>query len=58
MATTTSLSERNTQLRLVQPFLETLGWSLDRIVAEYEFADARGNRSISHSSSRRCPKSS
>lgn len=42
VATTTSLSERNTQLRLVQPFLETLGWSLDRIVAEYEFADARG----------------
>lgn len=42
VATTNSLSERNTQLRLVQPFLETLGWSLDRIVAEYEFADARG----------------
>jgi|AntDeeMinimDraft_4_1070355.scaffolds.fasta_scaffold00266_15 hypothetical protein len=42
VATTASLSERNTQLRLVQPFLEALGWSLERIVAEYEFADAGG----------------
>ena len=35
IASADSLSERNTQLRLVQPFLTMLGWSLDRIVAEY-----------------------
>ena len=39
IASTDSLSKRNTQLRLVQPFLTTLGWSLDEIVAEYEIPD-------------------
>ncbi|MCL9814944.1 hypothetical protein [Natranaeroarchaeum aerophilus] len=39
IASTDSLSKRNTQLRLVRPFLTTLGWSLDEIVAEYEVPD-------------------
>ncbi len=39
IASADSLSERNTQLRLVQPFLTMLGWSLDEIVAEYEVPD-------------------
>lgn len=39
VASTDSLSKRNTQLRLVQPFLTTLGWSIDEIVAEYEISE-------------------
>jgi len=40
------LSERNTQIRLVQPFLTALGWELHQIAADREVPTAEGSVAV------------
>lgn len=40
------LSERNTQIRLVQPFLTALGWELRQIEADRDVATAEGSVTV------------
>jgi|GEM_PF-465456 len=40
------LSERNTQIRLVQPFLTALGWELHRIAADRRVTTAAGSATV------------
>ncbi|HMB50624.1 MAG TPA: hypothetical protein VKM69_08180 [Natronoarchaeum rubrum] len=46
VATSPELSERNTQIRLVQPFLTALGWELHQIAADRDVPTPEGSATV------------